>query len=122
MRIGMACGPVNGLTLLRSFNGLVDENQPPSAATHRWDAERGDCFRVFAVGEPSIEDLEVEVERPHGAGVVLENQNRRWVLVSEDRPFCSSRAGEFVARVSTHGGKGRYALSVWRGAKMQKAK
>lgn len=122
MRLGMVCGPVNGLTLLRTFRGAVDENQPPSTGGHRWDAERGDCFRVFAVGEAPIEDLEVEVSRPHGAGVVLENQNRRWVLVAGDRPFCSSEPGEFVARVSTHGGRGQYALSVWRGAKMQKAK
>lgn len=122
MKIGMACGPVNGLTLARKWTGRVDETASPSRATHHWDADRGDCFRLFAVGEATIDDLEVEVERPNGDGVLLENQSRPWVVVSEDRPFCTERDGEFVARVSTHGGSGVYALSVWRGARMVPAR
>ena len=58
MKIGMACGPVNGLTLARKWTGRVDETASPSRATHQWDADRGDCFRLFAVGEATIDDLE----------------------------------------------------------------
>lgn len=127
MRIGTACGPVNGLSLLRRWMGNVDEAKLPSSATHSWDATRGDCFRLVAVADAAVEDLEIEVDPPkprkgeeadEDERGLLANQNRRWVVLAEEGPFCAHRDGEFVARVSTHGGKGAYALSVWRGANM----
>jgi len=85
---------------------------------YRWEAERGDCFRLFAVAAAPVDDLEVELSEVHGDRLSLTNQNRRWVVVDEDRPFCSARGGRLEARFGTHGGHGELAVAIWRGARM----
>jgi hypothetical protein len=116
LRLGMLCGPPNGLSLLARASGQVDEARKPF--TYQWEAERGDCFRVFGVAEEPVEDLEVEVFGPHRERLFLENQNRRWVVATENGPFCAPKEGTFEAQFSTHGGHGTVAISVWRGARM----
>jgi hypothetical protein len=100
------------------MNGTVGEAQRP--ALYQWDADRRDCFRLFAVAADPVEDLEVEVVRvaPHAERVSLTNQNRRWVVVDEDGPFCAARSGTYEARFSTHGGHGAVSAAVWKGARM----
>lgn len=112
----MLCGPSNGLALLARASGVVDEARSPFS--YQWEAERGDCFRVFGVAEEPVDDLEVEVFGPRHDRLLLENQNHRWVVVGENGPFCAPRAGTFEAQFSTHGGRGTVAISVWRGAHM----
>jgi hypothetical protein len=116
LRLGMLCGPPNGLSLLARASGVVDEARKPF--TYQWEAERGDCFRVFGVAEEPVEDLEVELFGPHRERLFLENQNRRWVVAAENGPFCAPKEGTFEAQFSTHGGFGTVAISVWRGARM----
>src|SRR5262249_51789028 len=106
----------NGLSLLARAAGVVDEARAPF--TYQWEAERGDCFRVFGVAEEPVEDLEVEVFGPHHERLFLGNQNHRWVVASEGGPFCAPHEGTFEAQFSTHGGHGTVAISVWRGARM----
>jgi len=122
LRLGMSCGPSNGLTLIGSMTGAVDEARAP--ALYQWDAERHDCFRLFAVAAEPVEDLEVEIVfvAPHAERVSLTNQNRRWAVVDEDGPFCAPHAGTYEARFSTHGGHGRLAAAVWKGARMGAAR
>lgn len=115
-RLALACGPSTGLTPFARTTGTVDEAGSP--AVFRWEAKRGDCFRLFAVASAPVDDLEVEIaESPDDHGS-LTNQNRRWVVVADDRPFCSPRAGTFVARFTTHGGRGAFAAAVFRGERM----
>jgi hypothetical protein len=116
LRLGMLCGPPNGLSLLARAVGVVDEARKPFV--YQWEAERGDCFRVFGVAEEPVEDLEVELFGPHRERLFLENQNRRWVVASENGPFCAPKEGTFEAQFTTHGGHGTIAISVWRGARM----
>jgi hypothetical protein len=116
LRLGLACGPVTGLTRYARANGIVDESGPPVVL--RWKAERKDCFRLFAVAGTPVDDLEVEIVGPRGSRVSLTNQSRRWVVVGEDGPFCAPDAGAFEARVSTHGGRAPVSAAVWRGARM----
>jgi hypothetical protein len=116
LRLGMLCGPPNGLSLLARATGVVDEATKPFV--YQWEAERGDCFRVFGVAEDSVEDLEVELFGPHRERLFLENQNRRWVVAAENGPFCAPKEGTFEAQFTTHGGHGTVAISVWRGARM----
>jgi hypothetical protein len=116
VRLGVSCGPVAGLTELAKTSGVVDERG--RGPTLRWDAERGDCFRVFAVAAEPVEDIQVDV---HGKSSVTEahvDVNRRWAVVGEDGPFCAGRAGHFEASFTTHAGTGELVASVWRGARM----
>lgn len=116
VRLGVACGPSTGLTQLARINGVVDETE--GGPTLRWDAERRDCFRLFAAASEPVEDLEVDVKGPHGSFHSLTNQNRRWVVVGEDALFCAEQKGQFEATFSTHSGRGVVAAAVWRGAHM----
>lgn len=116
LRLGLTCGPVTGLSSFARVNGIVDENAAPVVL--RWKAERRDCFRLFAVAGSPVDDLEVEVVGPSGTRPTLTNQSRRWALVGEQGPFCTSRGGDFEARFSTHGGRGALSAVVFRGARM----
>lgn len=118
VRLGTVCGPSNGLSLYGRMTGVVDEARAP--ARYQWDAEAGDCFRVFAVAAEPVSDLEVEIAWvvPHAEDVSLTNQNRRWAVVGEDRAFCATHDGTMGARFSTHGGRGAVVAAVWRGERM----
>jgi hypothetical protein len=115
-RLGVSCGPSGGLAELAHIHGVVDE--AGGAVTLRWHAERGDCFRFFAVAAEPAEDLEAEILGPHGAHVSLTNQNRRWLVVDEHEPFCVDGDGQFESRITTHAGRAEVAAAVYRGAHM----
>jgi hypothetical protein len=116
VRLGTACGPSTGLTQLARINGVVDEAS--RGPTLRWDADRRDCFRLFAVASDPVEDLEVDVKGPHGSFASMTNQNRRWLVAGEDGLFCAPQKGQFEAVFSTHAGRGEVSAAVWRGANM----
>jgi hypothetical protein len=119
VRLGVSCGPENGLSLVGRVQGTVDEARTTLAA-YQWSADRGDCFRVFAVAAAPVDDLEVEVVvvAPRAERVSLTNQSQRWVVIDEDGPFCARHAGTYEARFSTHSGRGVFAAAVWKGARM----
>jgi hypothetical protein len=81
---------------------------------HRFNVRAGECFRIFAVGEPSIEDLDIEVFGPNGRRLAFDNGDDRWPVVQPDGPFCTFETGEHQARVRVARGSGRYAIEIWR--------
>jgi hypothetical protein len=97
-------------------NGTIDESGSPVVLD--WQSLAGDCFRLFAVASLPVEDLEVEIASEARELVSLTNQNRRWLVVAEDRPFCVQQPGKIEARFSTHSGRGDLSGAVWRGARM----
>jgi hypothetical protein len=117
VRLGVSCGPSTGLTEFGHITGAVEE-AATRGPTLRWKAERGDCFRLFAVAGDPVEDLEVEVRGPKGTSPSLTNQNRRWLIAGEEGPFCADRDGQFEAEFATRAGRGTLAAAVWRGAHM----
>lgn len=116
VRLGAACGPVSGLTELAKTTGVVDETG--RGPVLRWTAERGDCFRLFAVAAAPVEDVRVEIKTPHGEARIVESPSRRWAVVGEDAPFCAPREGQFEASFTAPAGRGEVVASVWRGARM----
>jgi hypothetical protein len=119
VRLGVACGPPSGLVQLARTNGTIDE--AGRAPVLRWDAERGDCFRLFAVAGAKVEDLAVKIEATDGIDAPSsssESPSRRWAVLGEEGVFCAPRAGHFTAVFTTHAGSGELAAAVWRGARM----
>jgi hypothetical protein len=114
-RLALACGPSGGLAPFARASGVVDETAAPFV--YGWDADRRDCFRVFAVAAPSVADLEIEVTGPEGFRS-LTSASVRWAVVDEARPFCSKHGGHYDARFVTHGGHGAVYAAIWRGARM----
>ena len=113
MRLGLLCGPSNGMRKLTDAreSKLRDGG---AAREHRFAAQAGDCYRIFAVGEPSVEDLDVEVFNPKGARIAWDTSDDRWPVVAPDGPFCVFSEGEHRAVVRAQRGAGRYAVEIWR--------
>src|ERR1044071_2703678 len=72
-RLGLLCGPANGMMPVGStVTGEATEN----GTQHPFDVRAGECFRIFAVAEPSAADLAVEVRDPKGVPVASDHNNR----------------------------------------------
>jgi hypothetical protein len=110
-RFGRACGAPNRMRRrLEPIEGSVAEGGKP--AEHRFRVRRGGCYRVFAVAEPFVRDLDVEVLTVGGRRVAQDTGEDRWPIVEPDRPFCAFEAGEYRAVVRAQRGTGRYALAI----------
>jgi len=118
LRLGMACGPISGLTEIAKTSGTLEEaGRKPTLG---WDALRGDCFRLFAVATEPVEDIDVEIDFASTPKETIAHvdPSRRWAVVGEDGPLCATRTGHFEAFFTTHAGSGEIAAAVWRGARM----
>jgi hypothetical protein len=113
MRLGLLCGPSNGMKKVADAP-LAPIGSGGAGREHRFAAHAGDCFRVFAVADPGVEDLDVEVLDPSGARVAFDTSDDRWPIVAPDGPFCVFKDGEYRAVVRAQRGSGRYAAEIWR--------
>jgi hypothetical protein len=110
-RLTASCGARNRMRRrLGPIEGSVVEGGKP--AEHRFRVVQGGCYRVFAVGEPFVRDLDVEVLSADGRRVAYDTGEDRWPIVEPDRPFCAFEAGEYRAVVRAQRGSGRYALAI----------
>mgnify|MGYP001184981086 CR=1 FL=1 len=113
MRLGVLCGPQNGMSKLTEAREAKVQDGGPGQE-HPFDASPGECFRIFAVAEPGVEDLDVEVLSPSQKRIAFDTSDDRWPVVKPDGPFCVSEAGSHRARVRAQRGGGRYAIEIWR--------
>jgi hypothetical protein len=81
---------------------------------HRWQARSGDCYRIFVVAHPAVEDVDVEVFDPQHRKVAFDTTDDRWPIVKPDGPFCVFDSGDYRAVVRSQRGSGRYAIEIWR--------
>lgn len=110
-RLAALCGPSNGMVPL---GAVTAGDAVDTAEDHRLEAVAGECFRVFAVADPFVTDLGVEVINPRGNAVTWDRNGDRWPVLNPDGPFCLFDAGTYTIRVRALQGKGHYALQVWR--------
>ncbi len=113
MRLGVLCGPQNGMTKLSDARE-AEVNEGGAGREHHFEAKPGDCYRVFAVAEPAVQDLDVEVLSPSKKRVAFDTSDDRWPVVRPDGPFCVTEEGQHRVRVRAQRGKGRYAIEIWR--------
>lgn len=112
-RLSILCGPENGMKRLskQPLEGALREGGP--AVSEGFDARRGECYRVFAVAEPGVQDLDVVVRSSRGAAVAADHGEDRWPIVQPDRPVCPLEDDRFTFEVSAKKGSGRFAAEVW---------
>ncbi|MFT3773251.1 MAG: hypothetical protein QM820_48350 [Minicystis sp.] len=112
-RLSFLCGPENGMKRLskQPLEGTLREGGP--AVTDTFDARRGECYRVFAVAEPAIVDLDVVVRSSRGAAVAADHGEDAWPIVQPDRPFCPLEDDRYAVEVTAKRGNGRFAAEVW---------
>jgi hypothetical protein len=112
-RLALLCGPENGMHRLSRapFEGTVAEGAPGITST--FDAKRGECYRVFAVAEATVSDLDVTVHSSRGAPVAADHGEDAWPIVQPDRPFCPLEKDRYTLEIAAHRGHGRFAAEVW---------
>lgn len=111
MRLGLMCGPSNGLRKVTAAEADIAEG---AKREHRWRASIGDCYRIFAVSAPEIADLDVEVFDAKGARLAFDTSDDRWPVVNADGAFCVFEDGDYKAEVHAQKGAGKYAIEIWR--------
>jgi hypothetical protein len=112
MRLGLMCGPSNGM-----HKHASDQSEVKAGAAgreHRFEVAAGECFRVFAVAEPRVKDIDVQILDDKGRRIAFDTSDDRWPVVKPDGPFCAVEAGALRAVVRAQNGSGRYAIEVWR--------
>jgi hypothetical protein len=112
-RLALLCGPENGMRRVskQPFEGTVEAGGPP--ATEQIALERGACYRVFAVAEPSVADLDVAVVSSRGGALAADHGEDRWPIVQPDRPFCMLEDDRATIEVRARKGAGRFASETW---------
>jgi hypothetical protein len=113
-RLSLLCGPENGMRRMSptTLEGSVSEGSAPASST--FSGKRGECYRVFAVAEPSVADLDVTIESSRGAAIAADHGEDAWPIVQPDRPFCPLEDDTLTLRISARRGAGRFAAEVWR--------
>jgi len=75
--------------------------------------QRGQCGRVFAASESSIEALRVEVASPSGDRIGVARGRKAFAVVNPASAFCVQESGTFRVTVRAERGRGLAAVEVW---------
>jgi hypothetical protein len=75
--------------------------------------KKGECYRIFAVAEPGVGDLDVVVRSSRGAAIAADHSEDAWPIVQPDRPLCPLEDDAWTVELSARRGKGRVAAEVW---------
>lgn len=112
-RIGVLCGPSNGMRRKtgQAIVGVIGEHEPPVVTSLR--LSRGACYRVFAVADAQVAELDVTVRSSHDVAVARDHAMGRLAVVQADRPFCTFADDLFTLEVAARRGSGRFAAEVW---------
>ena len=115
-RLALLCGPENGMVRLskKPIEGAVAEPSAAPAPSESFAAVQGECYRIFAVAETSVGDLDVAVRSSRGVLIAADHGEDNWPIVQPDRPFCALENDTFTVEFTSHRGWGRFAAEVWR--------
>ena len=73
----------------------------------------GKCYRVYAMAETTIKDLDLLLKDSTGAIAAEDSTDDSSPVLLEDGAFCFKEADNAVVVVSVGEGKGTYAVQVW---------
>lgn len=112
-RLSLVCGPSTGMrrVLDVAYEGALSEGGTSLEVPLK--LQQGSCYRIFAVGDPQIEDLDVSVVSARGVVVAGDPGVDRVVILQPDRPLCSTADDEARIRVAAKKGRGRFALEIY---------
>lgn len=111
-RLLTVCAPATGMQRLLEapLEGALKAGSPP--VTFDLAMTQGNCYRLFAVGSPGIDDLSVEVKSARGTVLASDHRTDRIAIVQPDRPFCALRNESATVEVAALSGAGAFALDL----------
>jgi hypothetical protein len=112
-RLALMCGPITGMRRLSKdlLEGELWGGGPP--ATTHVHVKKDGCYRVFAVSDENIPDLDVVVKSSRDKVLAADHGQDRWPVVQPDRAFCVLETDELTIEVAAASGRGRFAAEVW---------
>jgi hypothetical protein len=112
-RLSLLCGPENGMKRLskKPLEGTVSAGGP--SVIESFEARRGECYRVFAVAEAGVADLDVVLRSSRGSAIAADHGEDAWPIVQPDRPVCALEDDRVGVEVSAKRGSGRFAAEIW---------
>jgi hypothetical protein len=112
-RLGLLCGPSNGMTKLgRTLRGQLAKGSN-APRTHPMKARAGGCYRIFAVAGGDVKNLNLVIRSSRGSRLAGDDSEDNWPIIDPERPFCSFDDGTFRIEVTSAGGAGPYAIEIW---------
>lgn len=106
------CGPPTGMVeFARKAKGAFD-------ASHRHDTFSvkllaNYCYRVYAIGDQSVGELNVRVQKPGGALIAMAGSHYATTIVDPDKAWCKKHDDERQFVVEAPKGQGAYVFAVW---------
>jgi hypothetical protein len=111
-RLTSACGRPTGLAPLAPPREGEPQGQDDPVERFTFQTRAGRCYRIFAVGAPSVTDLDVAVLDPEGRLAAADLSGDRFPVVPPRGPLCAEREGVYTVEVSVAQGSGTYAIQV----------
>lgn len=111
-RLFAVCGPPTGMDRGTDapLEGAISEGRAP--ATLPLELRAGRCYRVFAVADPHVVELDVELRSSRDTLIASDHQSGRVAIVQPDRPFCVQADDTARLLVSAREGSGAFALEI----------
>lgn len=113
-RLAKACGPPTSLVPVTDVR--VGEPQSAKGAAQRLTFAAkggGRCYRVFAVGDATVQELDVALVDEDGSLIAADRKQGPSSVLPLRGPLCLDRAGSYTLEVSVVHGEGAFALQVW---------
>jgi hypothetical protein len=111
-RLTRACGVRAGLSAVTPVHvGAQRRDDPVERLTFR--ARKKRCYRAFAVGAPTIADLDMAIKDPDGDLLAGDLSRDRFPVVPPRGLLCAPRGGRFSLEIAVAEGNGEYFLQIW---------
>jgi hypothetical protein len=112
-RLVRDCGTTGGMRAVTEVKLGTQTAQDP-VDRYAFQVPTADkCYRIYAVGDSSVKDLDLLLRGPNGDAVVADLTHDSWPVLPPSQPVCFPQAGLYMLEVSVYKGAGRYALQVW---------
>ncbi len=112
-RLVRDCGTTGGMRAITKVKVGSQSAQDP-VDRYAFQVPAADkCYRVYAVGDSTVKDLDLLLRGPAGTSMVADITHDSWPVLPPREPVCFPEPGLYMLEVSVYKGAGRYALQVW---------
>jgi hypothetical protein len=112
-RLTRSCGATGGMQAVTKVHTAEQSEKDPADRYTFYVPTSGACYRVYAVGDRNVQDLDVVLRGPQGEDVTGDLSHDAFPVTPPAGPICFDVAGLYMLEVSVFRGAGRYALQVW---------
>jgi hypothetical protein len=106
------CGaPTGMIEFARKAKGAFDANHRHDTFSVKLLANY--CYRVYAIGDQSVGELNIRVQKPGGALIAMAGSHYATAIIDPDKAWCKKHDDERQFVVEAPKGNGAYVFAVW---------